>query len=1007
MIISDVTSNKLTKKSLLIVFSIIVVAAILLLITTFTKQKPVTLGAYYCDMEITEGDYFVSSNTYFKRSETQSNIYSRSGKYSCFLKKSKESQFGVEYKLTDFKAGETYKASVWRYREKGGDDGHLIVSASGDGQFYKGTTDIIKSVGGWELLEIIFKIPVYKKIDTVNIYVYSLGNYPLYFDDLLIQKISEAKQIASKSWTPQTIQLNIDDKSFQKLSKKRDKAFQNGILESSDDDWVKTKITRTGNEPDIKASLRLKGDWLDHLKNDKWSFRIKTKEGESFNRLRYFSLHTPEARSFLNEWVLHELFKQEEVLTTHYDFLVVELNNNSLGVYAIEEHFDKVLLERQQRREGPIIRFSEDGYWAGVKRLLSQVNFVDHDIRLSSKKLNSSPIRPFREKKVLADASMKEQFEQALLLLEQYKEGNIPVSEIFDLDKTAKYFAICEAMSAYHGITWHNQRFYFNPVTSKLEPIGFDGYAEKAIRKNYTLAEGAFNPKKIVQENLENFLFFDLEFTELYIKYIQKYTSRSFLNEFFANIEEELKAREALINTEFENYKFKTDQLIVNAQRLNATILPFDDHVVKAYTQEKSKSAKMLRVANFHGLPIELIGYGETQTMMTDTLASSIILEAFHDRLFHSRRQIKDTSAINITNSDIWNTFQKQETVSYKALSVEPDAHYLFFRLLGIDSVFHSEISDWKLTEGLTIQQSIFKDIVLSSNDIYKISDGMVFFKEGKHQISKPIIIPAGYRVIFQAGCQLDFVDNAFLISKSPVFMNGTADAPILINSSDKSAQGFTILQAGQESKLHYVDFNQLNTLTKKGWTLTGAVTFYESDVVIDHCVFKNNLCEDALNIIRSNFNLEKSLISNTFGDGLDADFCKGEIKKVSFINTGNDGMDFSGSVILVHEATIDQAGDKGISVGEDTDASIVNVTIKNSNIATAAKDLSTLVIENIQLENCNQGFTAFQKKPEFGGANIIINKYAAKTVKRLYNIREGSTLQLENKMIFGEKLRR
>ncbi|MFT7603931.1 MAG: ABC-type phosphate transport system auxiliary subunit, partial [Saprospiraceae bacterium] len=92
-------------------------------------------------------------------------------------------------------------------------------------------------------------------------------------------------------------------------------------------------------------------------------------------------------------------------------------------------------------------------------------------------------------------------------------------------------------------------------------------------------------------------------------------------------------------------------------------------------------------------------------------------------------------------------------------------------------------------------------------------------------------------------------------------------------------------------------------------------------------------------------------------------------------------------------------------SVGENTDASITNISIKGANIAVAAKDLSMLVVENIEMTDCDQGFVAFQKKPEYGGANIIIKKYTADNIKRLHNIREGCTLQLEDKMIKAESL--
>ncbi len=151
--------------------------------------------------------------------------------------------------------------------------------------------------------------------------------------------------------------------------------------------------------------------------------------------------------------------------------------------------------------------------------------------------------------------------------MDQYKNGTISPSEIFDLPKLAKYFAICDALSAYHGITWHNQRFYYNPINSKLEPIGFDGYGGHIFRKNYFTGMGALNSRKVDKEAIENLLFLDVEFTKHYSHFLYKFTSRSFLNAFFASIQEELNTRAAFLKTEFKEYKFDQEKMIDNAQR--------------------------------------------------------------------------------------------------------------------------------------------------------------------------------------------------------------------------------------------------------------------------------------------------------------------------------------------------------------------------------------------------------------------------------------------------------
>lgn len=994
------------------VFKILVIAALVILgvfllypsryLYQNTNPRP---NSYYCDHEVVKGDYFLSGALQFKAAKTQSGDYSRSGKYACFLKKSNDNQYGVGFDLPAFQPGESYKASVWRYREQGGNDGFLVVSADDPKQYYKSTSTLIKSVEGWELLEIIFRIPYYQTVDKISVYVYSQGTVPIYFDDLLIEKTGDPLVLSTQKWTPQQLNLKLDKKAFNKLENKRTEAFRNGLLETTDRDWVKARLSSNEDSKNQKVSLRLKGDWLDHLESDKWSFRVKMKEGDTYQRLRYFSLHTPSARSHLHEWVLHQLFQQEDILTTYYDFLLLDINGEKKGVYAIEEHFDKVLLERQKRREGPILKLSEEGFWAGMKRQLTQVEDIDHEIDMPSKRVEGATASPFQVNRTLRDTNLNNQLEEALLLLRQYQSGAISADAIFDLEKMAQFFAICDALGAYHGIAWHNQRFYFNPVTAKLEPIGFDGFSDAPSPRNAYLGMGALNRKKAEIKAIEDLLFLDTAFTARYAFYLYEYTSRSFLNTFFASIEEELKQREALLETEFEAYRFDLERVMINAQRMHSIALPFDEYSVKAYTQRKGRSSKLLKVGNLHGLPVQILGTGRDAESMTTPLPKPYLLEAFYKRTIYENRQQDSTVTFAPDEESMLQAFIDQHPVRYHELEVPSSAAYLFYKPLGIDTVFHSSLLQWPLTERLTVRQSIFKTNNLKSNPIFSINDRAIFFKKGKHQSAQDIIIPEGYTVVFEAGCQLDLIKKAKFIARSPIESRGTERDPVRIFSSDKSASGFTILETGQKSTLRYTIFDQLNTLREKGWTLTGAVTFYEADVDIERCIFKNNHCEDGLNIIRSDFLLKNSQVSNTYGDGFDADFCKGTIEKVNFLNTKNDGMDFSGSVIRIKDALVDGSGDKGISVGEDSDVYVSSINIKNAVIAVASKDLSMLAIDKIDIENCQQGFTAYQKKPEFGGASIVVKQYKGTDIKRLHNIRKDCSLQLEGKLIKGEQL--
>lgn len=112
--------------------------------------------------------------------------------------------------------------------------------------------------------------------------------------------------------------------------------------------------------------------------------------------------------------------------------------------------------------------------------------------------------------------------------------------------------------------------------------------------------------------------------------------------------------------------------------------------------------------------------------------------------------------------------------------------------------------------------------------------------------------------------------------------------------------------------------------------------------------------------------------------------------------------MDFSGSVITISDIEVYNAGDKGLSVGENAQVHLISGKMIGANTGVASKDLSSLVIDNLILEDCIKGFTAYQK-PEYGKANIIVKKYSAKNVKHLYVLDKGSVLDLVGELFTGE----
>lgn len=988
------------RRFLVILFLGVLAISAWLVLHNMQGRPAVSAGRIACDAERVRGGEFVNGKYRFAGGHLQSKERARSGKASCKLPATGETQFGLTHTLEGFRPGEAWRVSIWRFRDVVRSGKLVVQGADSKSLYFEATDPVAQDEQGWEKIEVFFFVPYHNPPASINVYVYSDGLQPVFFDDLLLERVDYWSESRFK---PQKIRLQIKDDAMAELQAKKEEALRLGILHTEADDWVDARLGTDQGEQGVK--IRLKGDWLDHLQGEKWSLRVKMKPPGAWQQMLVFNLHTPAARHYLHEWVLHKLWEREDVLTTRYDFIELEQNGQNLGIYAYEEHFEKQLVESRNRREGPLVKLAEDGYWTGISRQLSNHGFVWPGAQHSGMDADHAPVAAFQEEDWLGDEALAPQYKQATLLLEQARQGSRAMSDIFDLKRLARYYAVCDAMGAYHGIVWHNQRFYYNPITSKLEPIGFDGFGGGDVRPYSFLGEGALHPAHLAGESLYGLLFQDTAFVRQYLQDLHRITAPAYWEGFIAEIEPDWEARRQWLVLEFPAYQYSLRDLFRQAAYVHSLLAPFAETSARAYPL----GAGRVQIQNTHNLPIEVVGFGSTAHSLTMPLRQSRWLAARSPRrlLDQLRRDslVRNFGDIRYLHEE---ALLKQGSIPlYDTLPLPAGAKYVFYRLPGLPATqVATALRPFPMAAGeLSIRQYIVQQ-GLPGTDLpwIKEQDKYWVVRKGKHSLKRNLVIPPGKGLLIEPGAEIDLIQGAALISYAPIQAFGTAEAPIFFRSSDGSGQGVQVISAGLGSALSHVHFIGLRNLRQGGWVLTGAVTFYESDVQMEACVFRDNQSEDGLNIVRSEYKVVQCLFAHTSSDAFDSDFCHGEIKSCVFNQTGNDGLDLSGSVATVSDCRFSRCGDKGISVGEDSDVSIIRADISDSNIGMAAKDLSSLYGRDLRLSRCAQGFVAYQKKPEFGPARLIIESHQAIDVKRLHAIAPGNTLQLGDELIQGER---
>ncbi len=905
-----------------------------------------------CDAETVADGKFIAKDLLFNNARTQSSQQSYSGKYSSFVDGT--NKYGIGYTIKNPDKNVRYIASVRRLANNGTKSAIVIQGKPAKGFYKQESTSKSVDENGWELLTVDMSIPDTSDINELSVYTYCMQKGgDAYFDDLQIEIVRSNDNGLDRL---DELHLYLDNQGYRKINSKREEALRKGILQSADDDWVKAKLTENDSlSNDVK--VRLKGDWTDHLKGDYWSYRIKMPADKSWNRMQVFSLQDPETRSYLEEWIYHKALEKEDVITPRYGFVKFSQNNQDPVLYAYEEHFNKQIAEYKNRREGVIVKFSEDYLWN-----LRLRNKDIHNKDIHQNVIHNADILPFRASKTFKDPKLTEQFERAQDLMDAYRNRTAPANEVFDMELMAKYYAITDVFNANHSAIWHNLRFYYNPITRKLEPIGFDGYTEDGHFRLYVkLFFGEFMSSNTEDEwsAFYKYIFRDEEFIRYYAPAMVKYSSDDFINELLEENDSEIFNLETLIRRSTKpDYEFDANKILKRARLIHKNITPFSENSLKVFREKDANGDIQTYASNYHNMPLEVVGGQKNKKWFPIKNGTSTIIRS------NGRKAAPIYTPIEIASND----------------------KYVFFKLPETEQIFYSSIKDWNRPDQLRIGYSQYSKLVMPfPQGAFTIKDSVVTIHSGLHQIKQPLVVPKGYSVILEEGANIDIINKAYILTYGPLFAKGGVNNPVIIRSSDESAQGVTVIKAGRKSILNYVSITDLNTLEENEWQLTGAVTFYESDVEMTQVTISENHCEDALNIIRSTFSIKGLNINNTFADGFDCDFCKGKIFESYFHHTGNDGLDFSGSYIEVEDTRLEAIGDKGISAGEEATLIVSDVHIKGAGIGIASKDLSTVKATRVHLKDCKEGFAAYRKKPEFGGGIINVKSYTAEGVTNLW----------------------
>jgi hypothetical protein len=788
-----------------------------------------------------------------------------------------------------------------------------------------------------------------------------------------------------------TLYIDLKFKYYQQLLAKRDEAIKIGVLQTTDADFVPATV-HLQDGPELDSKIRLKGDWTDHLQGDKWSFRIHLKDDGQILNFRKFSIQTPEARTFLDEWAFHRNLEQEGILTPRYEFINVLLNGKLLGVYAIEEFFATEMMEGQGRRQGVILRFNEDTFWNNIANYWGEGIHVDGGSWMVTTE-DSADITPFQQNKINADPNLTAEAQTARDLLRAFQTGERPASEVFDVKLMGRFFALSDLWDACHGATWHNMRFYYNPVTGLLEPVAYDS-------EPFRWCEGTTS---ISQHFIDNELFNDPEIRAAYASELKRITQPDYLEAFKASLGDEPHKLDAALEVEFPNDEVAVSWSQLSERQKSLALELHPAQPVRGSYQalgvsvgDTSISPELhVDLVNLMILPVELIGFEINNQMVLPTDSQRILPPVMDPK---TDTFIPTRFTVPIDDRSVWNNEKLPQVQAV-------------VRLQGQTETFKVVLEGTTIPEGLLIgplPQTPTMDEILRQHPFLSLSpDGQILLaSEGIWNVSGDLIIPEGITLQVAPGTVLKFEPGAILLARGAVNLGGAPDAPVILTAQQDLWGGIIVLHSPKESLWQYAAVEQTGGINRNGWILTGGITFYQSDIRLEHVFLGNNQTEDAINVIHSHFDFSNSEFANTPSDAFDSDFSEGEVNNCNFHDVSGDAVDVSGTKATVKDSKMERITDKGVSVGEKSDITLQNVQMDTVGIGVASKDLSKAYVYNTQISHARfAALAAYIKKPVYGPAYLEAPDLVVKDTTTEAVAQIGNTILLRGQKVPGVEL--
>jgi hypothetical protein len=827
--------------------------------------------------------------------------------------------------------------------------------------------------------------------------------------------------------------LSITRAEYLKIERAVEQARRRGWMDDELKVWARARFFHEGREHDVK--VRVRGDLSPHWEGAKKSWRIKfghrlfeqdgevIREADYFEGRRQINLIIPRDRDFILSYFTNSLLRDDGLVTPRDGFAVLRINGAVQGLYYEVEHFDKPLLAAHRRPETAVFAQSDRAMHFEQYTKYGAIGASDarFDIGSVRRLVETESELGSRAMQVLLDHS-----------LDPTAENFRAARSVLDWDRYLSFRVLTTLFNTNHvRFGSDNLRLYYDPSRGLLEPVPWDVHLTRLPIEPGTI--DFWNSKG--PDELQRATLLD---PSLRLERNQKLwelvsDGGEALLKRYDEIHDWIRplAWADVLSTPIQGHKMdeRRSDLAFNLRRVHKVLSLSSAHV--SYRLETDERASIdFTSTNFSGLQIESLRIESPDVLEGEY---RLYLDANEDGILDPGDPLlveaaSDAGKLHLPLHEIvlprlrygsdevggryWEYFdtlsgrtrfflegrlaqeRRTDPLSWRSPAIEvvasnpvtglpiPSVQAEADASPAVDSVAVTAF-DARAPFDLAAAQLDLAGF-LAAHPEFEASPGFEGAAElaGAVEIESTVIVPREVPLVLAPGVEVSMAPGASLLAYGGLVADGTPTLPIRIHGSkpDEPWGVLAVVRPPHEVVARHIEVRGASQAVLNGILFTGGFAVHEGDLRLEHCRFVDMRSEDGVNLKNGRIAMRDCSITGGASDGMDLDFVTGEVRDSVFANNGGDGLDLSGSEILVAGNHFESMGDKAISVGENSHPIIVNNLIRGNAIGISSKDLSFARVAYSTFLGNRLAIEAKRKKPMFGGAggefvnNVYVN---------------------------------